>query len=96
MTRTPEKKAELQSLGADHVIVTNEEDLVARVKEITGGKGARLMFDPIGGPIVAKLAEAAAYQGIIFEYGALSGEKTPLPLFTALLEGADVSGLHAV
>ncbi len=92
VTRTPEKRAELQSLGADHVIVTNEEDLVARVKEITGGKGARLVFDPIGGPIVSKLAEAAAWQGIIFEYGALSGEKTPLPLFTALLKALTFRG----
>jgi NADPH:quinone reductase-like Zn-dependent oxidoreductase len=40
-TRTSNKKAELLSLGADHVVVTEEEDLVARVKEITGGKGAR-------------------------------------------------------
>ncbi len=92
VTRTAEKKAELLSLGADHVIVTNDEDLVARVKEITGGKGARLTFDPIGGPILAQLAEAAAYQGIIFEYGALSGDKTPLPLFTALSKSLTFRG----
>ena len=48
-TRTSKKKAELLSLGADHVIATQEEDLVKRVGEITGGKGARVVFDPIGG-----------------------------------------------
>ena len=92
VTRSEAKRAELTSLGADHVIVTDHEDLPARVKEITGGKGARLIFDPIGGPIVSQLAEAAAYQGIIFEYGALSGEKTPLPLFTALSKGLTFRG----
>ena len=47
-TRTQNKKAELLSLGADHVIATEEEDIVERVKEITGGKGARVIFDPVG------------------------------------------------
>lgn len=92
VTRTAAKREELLALGADHVIVTDNEDLPARVNEITGGKGARLVFDPIGGPIVAELAEAAAYQGIIFEYGALSGEKTPLPLFTALSKSLTFRG----
>ncbi len=92
VTRTQAKKAELTACGADHVIVSDDEDLVARVKEITRGKGARLIFDPIGGPIVSQLAEAAAYQGIIFEYGALSGDKTPLPLFTALSKGLTFRG----
>jgi NADPH:quinone reductase-like Zn-dependent oxidoreductase len=84
VTRTAAKKAALLKLGADHVIVTNEEDLVARVNEITAGKGARIIFDPIGGKIVEALAAAAAPKGIIFEYGALAPEPTPYPLFTAL------------
>jgi NADPH:quinone reductase-like Zn-dependent oxidoreductase len=84
VTRTAAKKAELLKLGADHVIVSDEEDLVARVKEITSGKGARIIFDPIGGKIVEALAAAASKNGIIFEYGALAPEPTPYPLFTAL------------
>ncbi len=91
-TRTSKKRDELLSLGADHVIATEEEDLVARVKEITGGKGARIVFDPISGPIVEKLAEATAPLGIIFEYGALSYEPTPFPLFAALSKGLTVRG----
>jgi NADPH:quinone reductase-like Zn-dependent oxidoreductase len=83
-TRTSQKKAELLSLGADFVIATEEEDLVARVKEITGGKGARIVFDPIGGKVLEQLASAAAPKGIIFEYGALASEPTPFPLFAAL------------
>jgi NADPH:quinone reductase-like Zn-dependent oxidoreductase len=91
-TRTSKKKDELISLGADHVIATEEEDYVARVKEITGGKGARLTFDSVAGPFLEKLAKVAAYQGIIFEYGALSLAATPFPFFFALEKGLTVRG----
>jgi NADPH:quinone reductase-like Zn-dependent oxidoreductase len=46
VTRTAQKKAHLLKLGADHIIVTDEEDLVARVNEITSGKGARIVSTP--------------------------------------------------
>ncbi|RAP36380.1 NADPH:quinone reductase [Legionella quinlivanii] len=91
-TRTQAKKAELLELGADHVIVTNEEDLAARVKEITGGKGARVIFDPIAGKGIEALAEAASDKGIIFVYGALANEPMPFPLFTALNKGLSIRG----
>ncbi len=51
-----------------------------------------MIFDPIGGKGIAAFAEAAAYQGIIFEYGALAPEPTPFPLFTALSKGLTVRG----
>jgi len=85
-TRKSDKRAELLALGAKHVIVTEEEDIVQRVNEITGGEGARLIFDPVGGPWVEKLAEAAAYHGIIFIYGGLSMQPTPFPM-TAFRKG---------
>jgi len=84
VTRTAQKRAHLLKLGAHHVIVTDEEDLVARVNEITSGKGARVVFDPIGGKILETLAQAASKNGLIIEYGALAPEPTPYPLFTAL------------
>jgi NADPH:quinone reductase-like Zn-dependent oxidoreductase len=90
VTRTPAKKAELLKQGADHVIVTDEEDLVGRVKEITSGKGARIVFDPIGGKILESLAAATAPKGLIIEYGALAPEPTPYPLFTALAKGLTI------
>lgn len=86
-TRTSQKRKELLELGADYVIATEEEDLPARVQEITAGQGARLIFDPVAGPYVEKLAEAAAMQGIIFLYGNLSMQPTPFPLFAALRRG---------
>jgi NADPH:quinone reductase-like Zn-dependent oxidoreductase len=91
-TRTSKKKATLTEVGATHVIVTEEEDLLARVKEITGGKGARVIFDPIGGKGIERLAQAAAAGGTIFEYGALAPEPTPFPLFTALRKGLSIRG----
>jgi NADPH:quinone reductase-like Zn-dependent oxidoreductase len=91
-TRTSQKKAELLALGADYVIATDEEDLVARVNEITAGKGARLAFDPIGGPLLNDLAAAASTSGIIFEYGALSTQPTPYPLFAALSKHLTIKG----
>jgi NADPH:quinone reductase-like Zn-dependent oxidoreductase len=91
-TRTSRKKAELLGLGANHVIVTEEEDLVARVNEITAGKGARIVFDPIGGKGLEALAAATAKSGIIFEYGALAPEPTPYPLFSALGKHLTIKG----
>jgi NADPH:quinone reductase-like Zn-dependent oxidoreductase len=46
-TRKSDKRPGLLAYGAEHVIVTDEEDLVSRVREITGGAGARIIFDPI-------------------------------------------------
>ncbi|AWN74597.1 zinc-dependent alcohol dehydrogenase family protein [Legionella anisa] len=92
-TRTSKKKAELLSLGADHVIITNEENLPARVNEITKGKGVNIVFDPIAGKGVETLAETLAPGGILFVYGNLSMEPiTPFPLFTALKKGISVRG----
>jgi NADPH:quinone reductase-like Zn-dependent oxidoreductase len=91
-TRTSKKKATLTEVGAAHVIATQEEDFLARVMEITGGKGARVIFDPVGGKGIDLLAQAAALGGTIFEYGALAPEPTPFPLFTALSKGLSVRG----
>jgi NADPH:quinone reductase-like Zn-dependent oxidoreductase len=91
-TRKSDKKDALIKLGADHVIATDEEDYVARVAEITGGKGARVTFNPVAGPFLEKLAEAAQPGGIIFAYGALSGQPTPFPLNKVLPKGISVRG----
>ena len=91
-TRGAGKKKFLLNAGADHVIVTDEEDLVERVMAITSGNGARIVFDPVAGPLLEKLAEAAAPGGVIFEYGALSPEPTAFPLWSAMEKGLIVRG----
>ncbi|GJL61202.1 MAG: NADPH:quinone reductase [Nitrospirales bacterium] len=92
VTRGSDKKGFLLEAGADHVIMTDEEDLVTQVDTLTSGKGCRLVFDPIAGPILEKLAEATSHEGIIFEYGALSSDPTPFPLLSALSKGLTVRG----
>jgi NADPH:quinone reductase-like Zn-dependent oxidoreductase len=92
LTRKSNKRDHLTKLGATHVIATEEQDLVAEVKHLTDGKGARVAFDPVGGPTVAKLIAALAMHGILFQYGALSPEPTPLPLFDVLAKCLTIRG----
>ncbi|MFG3114496.1 zinc-dependent alcohol dehydrogenase family protein [Streptomyces sp. NPDC048197] len=80
-TRTNAKKDALLKAGAADVIVTDEEDVAARVLDLTGGRGAEFVFDAIAGPGVVDLAKAVAPDGTLFLYGALSGEPTPYPGF---------------
>jgi NADPH:quinone reductase-like Zn-dependent oxidoreductase len=91
-TRSSAKTAALKDQGAKHVIATDESDLVAEVQRITGGKGARIVFDPVGGPDVDALAQAAAEEGIIIIYGGLSGRPTPYPHWPAALKGLSLRG----
>jgi NADPH:quinone reductase-like Zn-dependent oxidoreductase len=92
MTRGQSKRQALLDAGAAHVIASDEQDLVKEVLRITGGKGARVVFDPVGGPTVNKLVQATAHLGIVFLYGALSTEPTPLPLFDLLAKWATIRG----
>jgi NADPH:quinone reductase-like Zn-dependent oxidoreductase len=85
-TRSRKKKAQLLKLGANHVVVTDEEDLSERVNTITGGEGTRIIFDPIGGRALETLAAAASPSGIIFEYGMMAEDPTPYPLHLALMK----------
>ncbi|MFD5753441.1 zinc-dependent alcohol dehydrogenase family protein [Streptomyces sp. NPDC127033] len=78
-TRGAGKKQRLLDAGAAHVIVTDDEDLPARIKEITGGEGVRLAFDPIAGPGVETLVQGIAPGGSLVVYGALDARPTPLP-----------------
>ena len=92
MTRGQSKRKALLDAGAAHVIASEEQDLVKEVLRITEGKGARVVFDPVGGPTVNKLLQATAQLGIVFLYGALSTEPTPLPLFDLLAKSATIRG----
>jgi NADPH:quinone reductase-like Zn-dependent oxidoreductase len=92
LTRTSEKSSRLQEAGAAHVIATQEQDMVAEVKRITNGNGARVAFDPVGGPDFPKLISALADQGIAYIYGALSEAGTPLPVLEMIPKMPTVKG----
>jgi len=91
-TRGRDKQAFLLEAGADHVIVTDEEDLVERGMALTSNHGVRMVFDPVAGPLLEQLAAVTAQGGIIFEYGALAPHPTPYPLFPALAKGLTIRG----
>jgi trans-2-enoyl-CoA reductase len=73
IVRRSEAKAELKALGADQVISSADEDVVARVKEITGGKGAWGALDAVSGSTTATLAASVRDGGQVFVYGVLGG-----------------------
>jgi NADPH:quinone reductase-like Zn-dependent oxidoreductase len=91
-TRSPAKREVLLAGGAHHVVVTGEEDLAARVAALTGGKGFRVALDPIAGPGLAVIAEAAGQGATIVEYGQLSRDPTPFPLLAVLRKHLVIRG----
>ena len=92
LTRRSTKRKPLLDAGAAQVIATEEQDVVAEVKRLTGGKGAEIVFDPVGGPAITKLTAGMAERGILFIYGALSTEPTPLPLMNVLGKSLTIRG----
>jgi len=91
-TRRSDKRQALLDHGAKHVIATEESDLVAEVMKITNGKGARIVFDPVGGPYVETLANATAVDGTLFIYGGLSGQPTMHPHWPAAFKNLSIRG----
>lgn len=69
---------ELRALGADEVVSTDEEDLVERVMEITGGKGVTKAIDAVGGRTGGAAVSALGRGGVLLTYGLLSMEPTPI------------------
>jgi NADPH:quinone reductase-like Zn-dependent oxidoreductase len=92
LTRTSDKKKRLHETGAAHVIATQEQDMVAEVMRITNGNGARVAFDPVGGPDFPKLISALGNQGIVYIYGVLSEGDTPIPVLEMIRKMPTVKG----
>jgi NADPH:quinone reductase-like Zn-dependent oxidoreductase len=92
LTRTSDKKKQLHEAGAEHVIASQEQDVVAEVMHITNGNGARVAFDPVGGPDFPKLISALTDQGTVYIYGALSEDDTPIPVLEMIRKMPTVKG----
>lgn len=92
VTRRKTKASALIRAGAAHVVAAEEEDLQARLREIAGPSGIRVVLDPIGGPIFEPLTAAMACGGILIEYGGLDPAPTPFPLFTVLSRSLTLRG----
>ncbi|MDN8540358.1 zinc-dependent alcohol dehydrogenase family protein [Erwinia sp. BC051422] len=84
LTRTSEKRDLLLKAGAAAVIATAEQDMVAEINRETNNVGAHIVFDPVGGPDVAKLTQVMAPLGMFFQYGALDSRDMLVPVFDIL------------
>ncbi len=77
-TVSTEAKADLASeAGCDHVVVTSREDFVARVDEITGGAGVRVVYDSVGKETFEGSLDCLAPLGLMVSYGNSSGPVAP-------------------
>jgi NADPH2:quinone reductase len=80
-TVSTDQKAELaRANGAAHVIVTSREDFVARVREITGGKGCDVVYDGIGKDTFPKSLDCLRPRGLWVSFGNASGPVPPFEL----------------
>jgi NADPH2:quinone reductase len=94
-TASSSEKLELcQQYGADHVINYQSDDFVAAVKDITEGKGANVIFDPVGGEVFSKSLRCIAWEGRILVVGFASGSIPSLPVNLALVKNASVVGVY--
>jgi NADPH:quinone reductase-like Zn-dependent oxidoreductase len=94
ITRKVDKREGLLKAGAQHVIVTDREDMAERVSTITNGKGADIVFDPVSGSYLEKLADIVAPEGLILEYGWLAAGTPVFPVVPAIVKGFRVQGFH--
>lgn len=92
LTRGESKRQALLDAGAKHVIVGSPADLPQQVADLTGGTGARLVFDPVGGPDAANLLRALATNGTYFQYGALDTRDIPVPVMDLLARHLTLRG----
>ncbi len=90
----PEKCALVKSLGADEVIDYSAEDLISRVKELTGRRGADVIFDPVGGDIFDASRKVGAFEGRILVIGFVSGRFADAPTNHVLVKNYEVVGVH--
>ncbi len=89
-----EKLAVASQHGADYLIDTRCEDMRARVKELTHGHGAHVVYDPVGGDLFAASLRSIAFEGRILIIGFASGTVPQIPANHLLVKNVDVIGLN--
>ncbi|MEV4758766.1 NAD(P)H-quinone oxidoreductase [Micromonospora sp. NPDC049559] len=85
------KHAGLRELGANEVVDYGEEDFVARTKEATGGRGADVILDIMGGAYLARNVDALATGGRLVVIGLQGGRKGELNIATLMAKRATVA-----
>ncbi|WP_446213570.1 NADPH:quinone oxidoreductase family protein [Micromonospora sp. IBSANI012] len=90
----PEKAAVARALGADVVVDRREEDFVEVVKAETGGRGADVVYDPVGGETYQRSTKCVAFEGRILVVGFAGGQIQSAALNHALVKNYSIVGLH--
>jgi NADPH2:quinone reductase len=89
-----EKCAVATRMGCDDVVDYREVDLVAAVKELTGGRGADVIYDPVGGDVFDASRRIAAFEGRILVIGFAGGRIADAPTNHVLIKNYSVVGVH--
>lgn len=90
---TPEKLELARSIGADHLVDYSQEDLRARIKELTGGRGVDVVYDPVGGALAEAALRSMAWKGRYLVIGFACGDIPRIPLNLPLLKGCSIVGV---
>lgn len=90
----PEKAAVARTLGADVVVDRHTQDFVKVVKEVTGGRGADVVYDPVGGDAYERSTKCIAFEGRILVVGFAGGQIQSAALNHALVKNYSIVGLH--
>ena len=85
---SPDKAALAKGAGADHVILHKQEDVVERVRAITGGAGVPVVFDGVGKATWRQSLDCAARRGLIVSFGSASGPVEGVNLATLSAKGS--------
>ncbi|UVL61490.1 NADPH:quinone oxidoreductase family protein [Pseudomonas sp. B21-032] len=88
-----EKLAVAKAAGADELINYSETSLKDEIKRLTGGNGADVIYDPVGGDLFDQAVRGIAWNGRLLVVGFASGRIPELPVNLALLKGAAVLGV---
>lgn len=89
-----EKVSVCRELGAETTLDYREEDLVSAVKEATDGRGADVIFDPVGGDVFDASRRCVAFEGRIVVVGFAGGRIAEAPTNHALVKNYSILGLH--
>ena len=90
----PDKLAIAAEHGADHLIDSRQEDIRARVKALTGGRGADVVFDPVGGAVFEASLRAVAWGARLVVIGFAAGQVPQIPANILLVKNLSAIGLY--
>jgi NADPH2:quinone reductase len=90
-----EKLAFCREIGADQVLNNRDGDITERVKELTGGRGVDIVFDPVGGELAKQAMGCMARHGRFGVVGYASGEWAPVSVLAAVLKNYSLAGVFA-